>query len=95
MLPRTTRPLQAGGRARVKFRRAVCPPGLSPTSMVASKQNNESSAQSVNALREHLSPAITSHRSAGILLPHIMKEHEFDTDLLQRTLNGPSIILNF
>jgi hypothetical protein len=58
------------------------------------KRDDEKIAvHSPDALRTLLSSAITSHDSAEVALPHIMKTRSFDISMWQRILSGPSFSL--
>jgi hypothetical protein len=56
------------------------------------REDGKSVVQSADALRELLSSSITNHVSAEIALLHIMEEHDFDLNMLQQILSGPSIV---
>ena len=51
--------------------------------VIHSADEDKQVVHSADALRTLLSSAITNYGSAEIALLHIMKTHDFDTDLLQ------------
>ena len=58
-------------------------------------RKHEDSKSSADALRALLSSAINDHGSVEIALLHMMHKHDFDWNLLQQVLSGPSILFLF